>query len=548
MITIAFDSKEEDGRIIVRCSDGNMAFDSLVDILDVLLDQRPNVISNWAWNLDLFLAPILKLLGPTLAADLWQNKSCKFAVEDDERKRHSYDIWYSPGKLFKLEGKTPVLKEDDDGIMRSVFPELSIYNLMQYFPEEEMEPRDLVETVAFANIFHRKLATMGLSPRKYTSPIAIFRDIYLTPRTTASGWRTKGGDLPSIEKIPKEAILWASDCTGRLWIEMHQCGKFNHIYDYDLKQAFSRAATTMQDTRECQWVHSKHIPKLAVYGVAKGTIEINPNVSVSPILFAREGEVHKSPTGSWTGFLMLQEIQFIRKWKIGAFVIEDGYWAVPTRIKYPLLHLIDHVNRWRTTEDRFIDLFAKRVANGLVGLFSEEWADTFGPNYNPILAATIQTIVRLRVADLIYRYKVIKDLVHVSVDGFMSTIPLQLTEQDREDWRCTYEGNALVVSSGLVYWGDKKPHGLTLDDLIAMMKANPDSNVYRKTIRRMVTLGEAVEGDIRTLGTMRDYSAAIDLSGEHDRVFPTCPRTGKELLRKKFKSRPFRIIDGEVIQ
>lgn len=549
MVILAFESAEEDGHVVVRNSDGSVSVDDLFDIFDLLLDEKENCISHWAWDLDVFCAPILRLMGLELAAEIWRTHKAKFYLEDNEGNKVLYDMFYMPGKVMKIEKQQRTIHLNAKGVEETHFPEVAVYHLSQFFPDD-FESQSLSDVVAHATVFHEKLIEMGLAATtKYTSPIGIFRDIYMKPHTTKSGWKTKGLDVPSIDNIPEQALVWAAECTGRFWIEAHRLGHVKNCVDYDIRRAFSSVAARLQDTRECTWIHSKTIPKGAVFGVANGTLTIYDKVTVSPFLYSKEGEVHKSPTGTWPEKLLLQDIVFLKMYKLGEYSIEDGYWGVPKRVKYPLAVVMDRVNKWRGS-DRFTDLFGKRVANGIVGLMGEEWADSFGAMWNPIFKSTVESITRNMVADFVYRHKLMDSLVTVSLDGLLATKDVELSEDDAEDWRKTTYPDALIVSSGLVFLGERKPHGLHKDELLAMMKEHPDTHVYGKPLKRIVTLGEAInKGDLSELGMMKDHIASVDLAKDHDRVFSPCPRTGRDFTRKKkpYTSRPFKIRDGELV-
>ena len=110
-------------------------------------------------------------------------------------------------------------------------------------------------------------------------------------------------------------------------------------------------------------------------------------------------------------------------------------------------------------------------------------------------------------------------------------------------WRLSYIGSALIVSSGLVFYADKKPKGLGLEDALEMIKEHPRAGYYEKRLRRRVTLGDALSQDkFNELGKERDMVSSIDLVRlEHDRVFSRTPQTGQQLLSKRYSSKPMRI-------
>ena len=110
-------------------------------------------------------------------------------------------------------------------------------------------------------------------------------------------------------------------------------------------------------------------------------------------------------------------------------------------------------------------------------------------------------------------------------------------------WRLSYAGSALVISSGLVFYSNKKPKGLGLEDVLELIKEHPRAGYYEKRLRRRVTLGDALSQDkFDKLGKEVDMVSSIDLVRlEHDRVFVKTPQTGQQLLNKHYGSKPVRI-------
>jgi hypothetical protein len=76
-----------------------------------------------------------------------------------------------------------------------------------------------------------------------------------------------------------------------------------------------------------------------------------------------------------------------------------------------------------------------------------------------------------------------------------------------------------------------------------MISNNPEGRYYYKVIPRTVTLGEAMSyNKFEMLGKVRDTYSAIDLILLNpEREFERLPKTGKELIENKYKSRPFEV-------
>jgi hypothetical protein len=118
-------------------------------------------------------------------------------------------------------------------------------------------------------------------------------------------------------------------------------------------------------------------------------------------------------------------------------------------------------------------------------------------------------------------------------------------------WKYNGAGPALVISPGRVYTGDKKPQGLNYAAIMAMINENPNEAYYATKLKRRQTLAESVEmGDLKGIGQMREFSTAMDLnlprSGQDREYFEGYPRTGRELLDKKWHSRPMAVNNVKV--
>ena len=98
-------------------------------------------------------------------------------------------------------------------------------------------------------------------------------------------------------------------------------------------------------------------------------------------------------------------------------------------------------------------------------------------------------------------------------------------------WKLSYAGEALVVSSGMVYLGKRKPQGLFIGDALEMIKAHPKLAYYEKLIKRRVTLGQALEIDFNKLGKEVEMHTSISLNTARDRDFGVLPRNGGQLFR-----------------
>ena len=111
------------------------------------------------------------------------------------------------------------------------------------------------------------------------------------------------------------------------------------------------------------------------------------------------------------------------------------------------------------------------------------------------------------------------------------------------NWKLTVVSSALVISSGLIFLGNKKPKGLYIQDILEMINEHPQSKYYCKVIPRRVTLGEAIKnGQLDKLGEIKDTYSSVDFSLLNpEREFKKLPKTGGQLLNNKYESKPKKV-------
>lgn len=318
--------------------------------------------------------------------------------------------------------------------------------------------------------------------------------------------------------------------------------------DYDISGAFPRIAMELQNFRYCKWVQSKEIKPTAIYGYVSCKIKIYDWVKISPIIRRDEDGNLISPVGAWEDYLTKGELDFINKHGIGEYKILDGWWALPRakNLPCPLAEPMKKVLAYREMTG-LQSALAKRISTGVYGKMGEERKDEFGPYFNPVFFAEISTRVRLQVAEFLYANGIGPRgdgrLLHISVDGVLLDSELESMRVPSGKWRLASVTPALVLSSGLVFYADKKPKGLGYDDVMAMIKEHPRQGYYEKKLKRRVTLADALsQNKFDDLGREVEMTSSIDLLRiRHDRVFKKTPKTGGALMSNKYKSEPMEV-------
>jgi len=192
-------------------------------------------------------------------------------------------------------------------------------------------------------------------------------------------------------------------------------------YDYDIVASYPSIMRELLDTRHFKWVQADHYVPEAVYGYCQCRVQIFDEVQVSPIIQRDSRGNLTTPTGMWETYLTKGELDFITKWKLGSWLIRDGWWAVPVSAKRskPLEVVIDRLLKQKDSENKLVSHLAKQMSVGCHGKFGEDWGDKFGPHFMPCFFAEISTQNRLKVAEFLYEHKLQDSLIHISTDGVL---------------------------------------------------------------------------------------------------------------------------------
>lgn len=510
MKIIAYVNRIEDSQVYLEESTGEKCRTTRLDwLLDFLLGSFDGAHMKVCWNLDGFVAPLLRLLG---------KDACRELVDSDHKVFvRPYSLFYIPGKVFSV---------------RRGRYQATLYGIDQYFPDYE-EPSEALTLGALADYLMAQLRRMGLQPQKLTSPVAIYEDSLL-----------KHMDVPTIAEMPENALecaKYAYNCCGRLWISNFKVGHWDTAFEYDIQSAFPAEAAELYSTRHCKYQKSKRYVKGAHWGFLRGRVTIWADVS--PIVYRMGNNWLVCPKGTWDTYLTLDEVRFIEKWDIGRFELRDGWFLTFTAPVKPLEVPMQKLFVYREVNET-VRLLSKRMAVGVYGKFIEQHDDgSYGWWLNPMYAAQIGTRVRLRDAEFIYVHKLQDKLISVAVDSvLLDGYAGKPKGSGMGAWRLSNACPVFVLSPGLVFYGDKHPKGFSYDLLRKLITLKPRAHTYEAWLPRRVTLGEALNSRWGELGEMRRFRSAIDLHLLHqDRHFPRAPKTGEALVNRKYRSQAVKI-------
>ena len=491
--------------------------------LEWLTEEREHVL-RVLWDLDSEVAPLLKLLGKDF---------CQTLHDKGEAILRPYRVKYIPNKLFSIMNM-------DMGYLAE------FYNLSQFLPTYPA-PDSLEQLYYWGRMVHKTFHDIGMEATRMVSPANIF-DSNVLDRLNVPTWRD----------LPPEICEYAMFCSKRQWIEAVQLGYWPETYDFDLSSAYSSRMINLIDHRYCDWfTYKDHIPPNAVYGYFNCEVSIPRSVKLHPII-TYVNNIPTTPTGDHLQmYLSLDRINFIAKHSLGTVKIIDGYYALMKSpdlldaekhpMTYPLRIIIPRLLSKRTSYNPVKDLLVKVGVNSMIGkmsmLVERKGQEVLGDHANPVWSEKIVTATCLDVADFIYCHQLTDNVLHISIDGFLSDKPVLLMDNDiQAGWKEPYVGPALIISSGRLFLGKKRPGGLTLETALELINSDPDNIMWQTTADRKVTLAEALKNNtFDQLGQPITTGQTLHLLASHKRHFPKTPTSGQQLLAEHFPSIPFHL-------
>jgi hypothetical protein len=524
---VAYRSEEKDGQTLITNSNGESISSNNIDELLAFVNLQYQATLKVCWNLDSFISLILRHLSV-----------------DKLKELASPTHTTSDGKLFYIPSVLVVVVIGDQ---KSFF-----YHLAQYF-DESPELTDLQEVKQKAQDILNTLHRMNQYPAKLTSPVSIYESCVMNHL-----------DLPSIRDLPKdgsvdEIIPYSEATIGRSWVEAFKIGHWNadEIYSTDLQSAYPYEASKLGHYRYAKIFQSDKIHEDADYGFMTGRVTIYDDAKVSPIMFKTlEGDTI-NPIGSWDKegddkpyVLTLDEYKWLKRWHVGEFKIYNGYFVKFWSEIQPYYKPMNKLFQQRSISP-LAKTLAKRQAAGATGKIIQKTTDEHGKEkvgriYDPISAGIIRTRTRLQVAEYIYQNSLQDYLIHVGTDGIQSEklVPIK-QETKMGSWKLNEPTPTLVLSSGLVYFGNKHPKGLTYDTIKELIQKKPKTNYYQTSVNRRQTLNDAITlNDLSHIGEIKSFPSILDLTAlkiETDRVFANYPKNGYDLLTNKYESTPIKI-------
>lgn len=481
--------------------------------LGFLLDDHPSDIKVF-YDLDADVAALLRLIGIT------ENQGRRLA-ENERITLPPYRLTYYPGRFFSIDvGYNPEHPYAN-------FSDMGQYTNTKYEANTtpELAIRKAKEAAEIARKVQDALTYLGLPTKKLTSPISAFSNQIETL------------NLPTVDDVPEEVGELAYSALKGNWLEAFTCGYFEKAYDWDINAAYPAELAKLLDIRRGKWIKHKEPIEQAIYGFASGYL--TTRARFHPFLYRKEGEMTYTPTGRQPTVLSLAEIDFMRKYKLGEFEPATGWWWIPTGPEY---HPFEGVIRWlfgKRQEIRGSRGITRevihRISSGLWGKMSEIRGEDFGPNFNPVYAAIVETNTRVKVCRTCLDLGI--EPLHIAVDGIITDKELPMTSsQELGEWRLSHTGRCIIGGAGIVAFegkGSPAEFSLKFDWLYSQIKEHPEANSYTMQKYSPVTLAEALNTDFGLLGKIVRTSRTVYIGQDGKRLWNGEANSGGELLQGK---------------
>lgn len=475
MNLLAYTASTDGREIILSCSDGKqLVVSDWSNAITFLLAPCDMAV---VYDLDDFVRTFALLLPKNLGKKLLEGG--RIILPDNTR------LFYQPARIFAI----------------TYVNEVSFYGLRRYSEAQVNTPCELLK---LGQRVIEAYKILGMIPTKLSSPVAVFSE-YLS-----------GLDFPRACDLPDNALpmtILASEHMTEEWREVFKLGYWDkgEVSDIDLTASYPSFIAKLPDLSHAEFFESDTMPEYYSFGIMLGDLEVVRNVSP----FQDVNGIHFK--GVKKDFMITTDALWIlAKWG-GTFHYKYGWFL---KYKYdcdkPFQDTMQHLYNMRDYPDELVSDIAKQISVGIYGMLAQRY-DTakgwkLGENFNSIYAYMVTSRCALYVAHLIYRDKLDDRVINITVDGLLTEGQVDISTQKYfGHWRLNEQTPALVASQLYAWHNDKHPNGKYIDEMIDTIRGIANSAI--------------LDGmDLNLL--------------EYSRNFPNRPRTGNDLLNRKFQSCP----------
>jgi hypothetical protein len=373
--------------------------------------------------------------------------------------------------------------------------ETNIYPLKKYGDKEITDVNEL-EKLGYNVLEAYKL--LGIEPTRLTSPVSCFSLDTI--------------DYPRACDLPESSLPLLNMCSEKVWVEWREVFKLGHwqaneVQDFDLSAAYPSLMARLPDIRGAKFFESDIMPEQEDYSWGDMIGDLTLNEDVTPYGFIGTQEFQITTEDLW----------LIRKYQWGEFKLKHGcFFKLPKYYKLPFKDTMQGLYDARSNQNLMVKIIVKAISVGIGGKLVQRYQDgKLGLDNNAIYGRMITSRCSIKVADMIWRNGLQKSTISILVDGFLAEnngIKIDLGSGGMGSWRVN-EPSPFLVASLLYQWGaEKHPDGNMYDKVLEEIKKNSRSPI----------IGDGV--DLNLL--------------QHDRIFRELPKTGGDLLNKRYNSLP----------
>lgn len=478
-----------------------------------------------AYDLDYLVAKVIA------HSNMGEHRCNRLLTEHRAFTNDGYRIFYIPNRVLSIDY--------GHGAANAY---CNVYNAKQFMSDVRHSPGISIDTArqnaATAQGIGQNVldayAAIGIDNKSLSSPIKAYDKAGLWPNAI------------TVDDIPGEAHELAYLCIKSNWVEAYQIGHWNMAYDYDINGAYASELAMLKDLRLGTWEKASKIPSGAVYGFAECMVEIA--APFHPIIMRGRNDNLYTPTGTWSAYLTLQEIGFIERYHLGHVRVHNGWWWIPEQVTYPFNRPI--LLLWearRKNAGTMVDTVCKRIMAGMWGKMLElrgsEAEPEFGPHFNPVYGAVVETNIRLRVAQTCIDNGVVP--LHIAVDGMITDKPLRDVKVGEYlgQWRLSHSGPCIIAGSGIVGMSGKagdEEFALSYEWLRGMMQVYPDASEYEKKKWSTITVAKALSNkQWDRLGQLEEITRTVRIGEDGKRVYADGPKCGGDILVNQYQSQPW---------
>jgi len=344
-----------------------------------------------------------------------------------------------------------------------------------------------------------------------------------------------------VHTVPKGALEFAVRSFNGAWFENFKAGTFPRTYRYDLVSAYPCVIRELVDLSLGEWTHTKTPPKDVMYGYVHAKINI-PKTYISPIMFKNQTDDVLHPHGSWTTYITMQELNWIREHG-GTATVYEGWWFVPFTKVWKFRRVVDKFFAVkRDAKADSMEKWSSKIAlTGMYGKFLQHRDGYGGRLYNPVYAAEITSRVRLMVADACLLSP--DTIISVMSDCVVSTSPLSLpVGKNIGQWSKKGPSSSLWIGP-VQYEAEGQDYRFRRIPWKSLLEGDPSAQDYEVVRNGPITLVQGIR-----LNRFEDVGVFVDLPVNFNirklnwrRFWPIRPTCGDDLLHKQFDSRQIHV-------